>query len=288
MFNKIGIVGPGLIGGSIGKFYKAKGKDVVCFGRNKDRLRIAKREGVCGDFSTDLSKAGGCGIVAVCTPVDVITQISKSVIPFMKKGAILIDTGSVKSEICRKVHPFAKRYGIEFVGCHPMAGSEKSGCINSRGDLFRGTNVLLTPVSGTGKGALKKVKKFWSDLGADCSVVRPDKHDEFAALTSHLPHVISFCFTEMFLSYLKKSKISPAFIAGSFKNMTRVSKSSPFSWNAIFKQNSPEINRHIKKFTGTLDNFKKNINDRRLLKKLNDIRNAYEGFENKTRKKNIR
>jgi len=288
MLKRIGIVGPGLIGGSIGKFYTSCGKEVICFGRNKNHLQLAKREGVCGEFSIDLSKVNGCGIVVVCTPVDVIVKISKRIIPFMKKGSILIDAGSVKEKICREIHPFAKKHGINFVGCHPMAGSEKSGCINSSDDLFRETNVLLTPGAGTGKDVLKKVKKFWNDLGAYCFIIQPEKHDEVAALTSHLPHVISFCFMEVFLGYLKKNKISPAFIAGSFKSLTRISKSSPVLWNAVFRQNETEIIKHIKKFVVELNNLKKNINGRKLLKTLTDIRNAYEGFENKARKKNIR
>jgi len=201
MFKKIGIIGPGLIGGSIGKFYTGRG-------RNRNHLQLAKREGACGSVSVDLSKVSNCDIVAVCAPVDVIVEISKRVIPFMKRGSILIDAGSVKSEICRKVGPFAKRYGINFVGCHPMAGSEKSGCINSRKDLFRGTNVLLTPAKGTKKRVLDDVKKFWRATGAECFIVSPAGHDEFIALTSHLPHVISFCFTEMFLRAAREEKKS--------------------------------------------------------------------------------
>lgn len=276
----LGIVGAGLLGASIGKFYSKK-TNVICFGRNAKHLRYAKKVGSCESFSTDYRTIKKCDFVVLATPVDVILKLGEKIIPLMKKNAILIDVGSVKEKICEKLHPLCQRHGIKFVGCHPMAGSEKSGCMWSRENLFEKTNVLITPVTGTNRNAVKKVKNFWRRLGATCFEITPARHDKFVALTSHLPHIISFSFARQFLKFASKNRQTGKFVAGSFRDLTRTVKSNPFLWASIFNQNKENIKKHIRTFLKSVRWIEKNLSDSKLEKILGEIKNSYEKFENK-------
>ncbi|MCD6412923.1 MAG: prephenate dehydrogenase [Elusimicrobia bacterium] len=283
----LGIVGAGLLGASIGRFYSDK-TNVICFGRNANHLRQAKKLAACRSFSTDYRAIKNCDFVVLATPVDVIIKLAGKIVPLMKKDAILTDVGSVKGEICRKIHPLCARYGIKFVGSHPMAGSEKSGCRWSRADLFKKTTVLITPLAGTDKNAVEKVKKFWRRLKANCVLVSPEKHDEFVAITSHLPHIISFSFAGQFLKFASKNRNIDKFTAGSFADLTRTAKSNPYLWSAIFRQNKKNIQKHLQAFLKAVSVLGRNINSKKLEKILKNIKVSYEKFENQKSKSRFR
>ncbi|PIU18711.1 MAG: hypothetical protein COT16_01350 [Elusimicrobia bacterium CG08_land_8_20_14_0_20_44_26] len=278
---KIGIVGAGLIGASLAKKLTSSGFEVICVGRNRKHLLKARTLGVCSEISTDLSDLSRCDIVVVSTPVDVIIEISKKIIPLMKKGAVITDVGSVKSNICARLSVFAKKCGVSFVGAHPMAGSEKSGCENARSDLFEKSSVFITPVKETNRNALKVVAEMWEKTGASCLITRPARHDRFAAVASHLPHLISFCFMEMFLDFEKKNGKAKEAAAGSFRDITRVAKSSPAVWNAIFKENRAFLSKNVKVFINKLENMMECLKSRKLTGRLNKIKTGYEKIENK-------
>ncbi|MCD6311416.1 MAG: prephenate dehydrogenase [Elusimicrobia bacterium] len=287
--DKIGVVGAGLIGGSIAALLTKKKKQVICFGRNPARLKKAVKAGICAEATTDFSRAGECGVIFLCTPVDTIIELGKKIIPFMRKGAVLTDAGSVKSKICASLAPAAKKRGVFFAGAHPMAGSEKSGFENARADLFQGTVVFI----GTGKHssprARKVIEEFWKSAGAKCVSIEPRKHDEFVSMTSHLPHLISFCFADCFFRFEKKHPSSGAAAAGSFKSITRIAKSSPVLWSGVFSQNSKNVIKQARDFRKCLDSMILSLEKKSSpLAALKKITGNYEKFENKTSEKNKR
>ncbi|MEA2081972.1 MAG: prephenate dehydrogenase [Elusimicrobiota bacterium] len=287
--DKIGVVGAGLIGGSIAELLTKKKKQVICFGRNTARLKKAVRLGICAESTTDLSRAGECGLIFLCTPVDTIIKLGKKIIPFMKKGAVITDVGSVKKEICASLAPLAKKRGVLFSGAHPMAGSEKTGFENARSDLFKGTVVFTAKGKNSSPRARKAVEKFWKSAGAECMGIEPQKHDEFVSVTSHLPHLISFCFADCFFRFEKKHPSAGDAAAGSFKSITRIAKSSPVLWSGVFSQNRKNIIKQACDFRKRLDAMILSLGKKSSpLKALKKISENYEKFENKTGKKNKR
>jgi len=273
---KLGIIGAGLIGASIGRFYRKK-YQVLCIGRNTKKLLFAKKLGCCDEFSIDLKRVSECDLVVIATPVDTIVPIAKRVLPHMKKNAILIDVGSVKGEICKKITPFAGKYGVNFVGCHPMAGSERSGAKFSRKDLFKGTTTIITPEKKTKKDVILKVKNFWKKLGARCVFENPQKHDMILAFTSHLPHLISYSYSQAFLKKFGKDRNVRNFTAGSFTDMTRVAKSSPDVWSAIFKMNKNNLDKVLSDFQKQIEKISKEKSPE-LKNTLKKIKNEIEKF----------
>ncbi len=286
---KIGVVGAGLIGGSIAALATKKKKQVICFGRNTARLKKAVKLGICAEATSDLARVGECGIVFLATPVDTIIDLGRKIIPFMRKGAVLSDVGSVKSEICRSLFPAAKKRGILFAGAHPMAGGEKTGFENAHADLFKNTNVFIAGGENSSPHARKVIGKFWKSAGAKCISIEPGKHDEFTSITSHLPHLISFCFAEYFFRFEKTHPSVSDAAAGSFKSITRIAKSSPVLWSEVFSQNRKNVLRHSRDFRKCLDTMISAIEKKSsALNTLEKISKNYEKYENKTSRKNKR
>ncbi|MBA3052278.1 prephenate dehydrogenase [bacterium] len=287
--DKIGVVGAGLIGGSIAAYALEKKKEVICFGRNPSRLKKALRSGICSEVSTDLSRAGECDIIFLSTPVDTIIELGKKIIPFMKKGALLTDVGSVKRQICASLFPAAKKRGVSFCGAHPMAGSEKTGFENARSDLFKGTVVFIAKGKNSSAQGGKILQRFWAGAGAECVSIDPEKHDAFTSVTSHLPHLIAFCFAESFCRFEKKHPSVRDAAAGSFESITRIAKSSPALWSAVFAQNRKALILRARDFRKSLDamilSIEKKTSPLRTLKK---ISGNYEKSDNQAGKKNKR
>jgi len=286
---KIGVVGAGLIGGSIAAHAVKKKKEVICFGRNPARLKKALCSGICTEVTTDLARAGECSIIFLSTPVDTIIGLGKKIIPFMSKGAVLTDVGSVKAEICASLFPEAKKRDILFCGAHPMAGSEKTGFENASADLFRDTVVFVAKGGNSSSRGGKIVREFWTGAGAECVGIEPEKHDEFASLTSHLPHLIAFSFAESFCRFEKKHRSVRDAAAGSFENITRIAASSPFLWSAVFAQNRKNIIRRAKDFRKSLDAMILSLEKKEsTLNTLKRINRSYESYADQACKKNKR
>jgi prephenate dehydrogenase len=277
MQDKIGVVGAGLIGGSIAAHAFRKGKKVICFGRNPLRLKKALRAGICGEVSTDLSRAGECGMVFLATPVDSIIDLGRKIIPFMKKGSCLTDVGSVKAEICAELFPAAKKRGVLFCGTHPMAGSEKTGFENASPDLFRGSVVFIAKGRNSSARGAELVEKFWKSAGARCVRIEPPEHDALTSAASHLPHLIAFCFAEFFSRFEKKHPGARRACAGSFESVTRTAASSPLLWSAVFAQNRKNLLRHARDFRKSLDRMILTLEKKRsALKNIEKIKRDFE------------
>lgn len=255
LFNKITIIGVGLIGGSVGlaaKKRKVAGEVAGVF-RHASTMRTAKKAKAVDCATMDMLDAvKDADLVVVATPVSTIPCIVRKIAPCMKKGAIITDAGSAKSFVVKEATMgLPKR--IRFVGSHPMAGSEKTGVASASADLFKGATSIVTKTKSTDKAALLKVKKFWESLGSKVIIMDPDEHDRAVALVSHLPHVIA-----QELCLLQDNK-SIACAAGGFKDTTRIAASDPVMWLDIFQANKKEVARAIDDIIGSLNNFKKAV-----------------------------
>ena len=238
-FNKIAIIGVGLIGGSIGLAIKNKrvaGAVIGVFRRKSTLKKALKYKAV--DKAT-MSIADGvkdADLVIVASPVHSIPKIIKESAKYAKRGAILTDAGSTKEWIVNLVEKsLSKSRKVHFVGAHPMAGSEHAGVEFARADLFKKAPCIITKTAGTDKVSLNRIIKFWSTLGAKVKVMSPASHDRSVSLISHLPHIVAFGLA----GSVPVKELQYA--AEGFKDTTRVASSDPELWADIFLTNKKEI-----------------------------------------------
>jgi prephenate dehydrogenase len=255
LFKKICIVGVGLIGGSIGLAARKRGlaREVVGIVRRPAAGREALKRGCVGRVARALEEGvRGADLVVLCLPVGVIPDAISRVSRAAEKNARVIDVGSTKKEIARAGK---KHLGNRFVGCHPMAGSEKTGVGHADACLFEGANCFLTSDDA-------RVAALWRALGARPLRVSPELHDAWVAKLSHLPHLLAFALLRLFekghpdLIVQSAGHLNP-----SFKPLVRLAKSDPELWEGILASNRGEV---LKALSG----FRKNLEElERALKK---------------------
>ncbi len=258
-FQKAVIVGPGLIGGSIGIFLR-KNKialSVVGVARHKNTLSKALKKGAIDKAQTDLKKAvADADIVLIATPVRALKKIICEIKNSLNPGCIVFDVGSTKREIMLDAQKTLPAH-VYFVGCHPMAGSEKAGVEFARADFFKGSVCFITKTKKTEKTALLKVRELWKRLGARCVEINPSEHDKIVASVSHLPHLISAALVNTVpVKHLK-------FAATGFKDTTRIAAGGVEVWHDIILSNRKAILQQIEKFEAVLKKLKESIVSKR-------------------------
>lgn len=257
MFNKICIIGVGLIGGSIARAARQQGlsKTIVGFGREDDlpNLQTAKELGVIDDYSSNIAEVvryADCIIIA--TPVGAIESVIALLKPYWDENAIYSDVGSTKVNVINAVQHVLGRMPGNFVPAHPIAGAEQSGVEAAVDDLFISKRSIITPDPHTRREALVTITKFWQRLGAKVTLMPPDHHDAVFAATSHLPHIVAFALVDMLGHKDEQSEIFK-FAAGGFKDFTRIASSDPTMWLDICAANKDEIIPLIQQFKAELD-----------------------------------
>ncbi|MDR3112871.1 MAG: prephenate dehydrogenase/arogenate dehydrogenase family protein [Endomicrobium sp.] len=263
----IAIIGLGQVGGSLGKALKLKfGKYfVVGIDKNPLVLKTAKKIKAADIVSSSLLAAKDSDIAVICTPVDAISAVYKALSKTIKPGAIITDAGSVKWQI-ETQNQKLKAKTRSFIGAHPMAGTEKNGIEAARADMYKEAKVVITNTDKRLLKQQKRVEALWKDAGGAIVKMPPKKHDELAALTSHLPHIIAFALNKIYKQTQAKNKNVNFLTAGSFKSMTRVAVSSADMWAPIFQMNSKNIEKYLKEFIKELQVFEKNLNKKNNLK----------------------
>lgn len=247
-FGTVAIVGVGLIGGSIGLALKSRGmaRSVIGVGRSQSRLDEASRRGIIDEPIADLSQAARrADFLIFCTPVDRIVAGVREAAGACRPGTLITDAGSVKCPICRELEREIGS-GTQFVGAHPLAGSEKQGFEFADARLFENRVCVVTPVAGTARGALERVSAFWQGLGALLVEMSPEKHDRALAETSHLPHLIAAALA----GTLQEANRSLA--ASGFRDTTRIASGDPELWAAIFLANRDELLASLSRFDHSL------------------------------------
>jgi len=266
MFNRITIIGLGLIGGSLALAIKEKNlaKEVAGVSRRKSTVDFAIKKKIV-DFATVNLKDGvkGSDLVIITAPVFKIVDIAKTLEPFLKDGAILTDAGSTKKYIVKNIESFTRK-SLNFVGSHPITGSEKSGIKYADRDLFKGAYCVITATKNI--KALSKVKNFWASLGMKVVVMPADAHDRLLSKISHLPHAVAASL----VNAVGRNGLDLA--AGGFKDTTRVASGEPELWKDIFLTNRENLIKDINVFKKELLKIGaalKNNNNRNLLRLLN-------------------
>jgi prephenate dehydrogenase len=258
MLDRIVIVGPGLIGGSLGLAVREKklAARIVGVGRREESLARALELRAVDEISLDLESAvEDADLVVLATGVEAIPQQAAAILPRMKKGAVITDVGSAKAAICRSVEEafsVSKAAGrARFVGGHPMAGSEQRGVGHARADLFRGALCILTPTPATDPGGagLKIVRDLWKAVGCRMHEMPPEAHDHLIAQISHLPHLAAACLVNA------ASDEALDLAAGGFMDTTRVASSDPALWVAICLANRDALLAALSSLGGRLNDI---------------------------------
>ncbi len=262
---KIGIVGLGLIGGSLAKAYKFS-KKVTVYGTdvNPSVTQIA----LLSEFIDDNldGKLGECDFVFLAVNADATVEYVKTHATEFAKDSIVIDCCGVKSSICSPCFEIAEKNGFHFVGGHPMAGTQYSGLKYSNQDMFRGQNMVLVPKRDEDVSLLQKIKDVLSIAGfGSVSVTTAEKHDQIIAFTSQLAHVVSNAYVKS-----PNATVHKGFSAGSYKDLTRVAWLNEDMWAKLFLDNAKNISFEIRHLIEELEKYDKAItaNDYNALKNL--------------------
>ncbi|MCF7907973.1 MAG: prephenate dehydrogenase [Candidatus Omnitrophica bacterium] len=261
---KIAIIGVGFMGGSLALALKKKlpYAKIWGFARSQKSFNKLKRLSLLDRVEKDLAKlVVDSDLVVFALPVKVICSYFKKVSPFLKEGATVIDLGSTKQLVEKSAKMNLPR-SIDFIACHPLAGSEKSGAEFSHENLYQGSVCLIT--SSPKAKAAKSVKNFWQKLGCRVVFISASQHDKVLSGISHLPHLISFSLSELISEdYLK-------FSTNSFKDLTRIANSPALVWADIFISNSDNIVRDLKGYIKILKKYQALLKkgDRELIVKL--------------------
>lgn len=255
---ELGFVGFGLIGGSIARSLKKQNEDVsvhVYSRRKNPALDEGMAEGIIDSIWYEIDERfSTCDIIFLCAPVLKNTDYLSVLKPLLKPGCILTDVGSVKGNICKK----AAELGLsrQFIGGHPMAGSEKTGFENSTDILLENAYYLLTPFEETPLENLSLLKELVAKTGANCVVLSPSEHDKITAAISHVPHIIAVSLVNMVRTSDNEEQNMKAFAAGGFKDITRIASSSPQMWQDICLANSESIDYFLSHFEKQIEDFR--------------------------------
>lgn len=224
-----GVIGLGLIGGSVAVAMKDAGYRVCGVDTDPEREADAMANGIIDTVGLHRS----CELTVVATPVDAI--VSSVELALAETNGWVTDTGSVKQDIAAQVE------SARFVPGHPMAGSEQTGLAGARGTLFRGAAWVLTPTENTGDDAFGYVQQWVSSLGADTVTLEPGRHDRMVATVSHVPHLAAAALMNVADEHAEEHSALLRLAAGGFRDMTRIAAGSPDIWPPICLQNRSAI-----------------------------------------------
>lgn len=252
---KITIIGVGLIGGSIGIGVREKklAKEVVGVVHRPESIEECLKKGAVDKATLDVKDGvKDADMVILSTPISRMEPIAKEVSGNIKKDAIVIDIASVKEKLVYKLENIL---GKNYVGTHPMTGSEQKGVAGARLGLFNDAVCIITPTANTRPKFLKTVREFWKELGSRVVVLSPEEHDRLVSFTSHLPHLLAASLVNI-LSIEPKAMDT---IGPGFRDSTRIAKSQPAMWQEICEWNREDILSSIDKFQSELSALKKLI-----------------------------
>ena len=252
---RIGIVGLGLIGGSIAKAYKRR-ENISVFGIDRDPsiTEFARMAEAIDEQLTPQNMTSCDAILLATYPIGVIDWVKEHA-EQMPKDMLIIDCSGTKETICNTLFPIAKKHGFTFVGGHPMAGTHQSGFKYSREDLFDGAPMVIVPPTFDDIRLLDRVKTVLAPIGfGDFSYTTSKIHDELIAFTSQMPHLISNGFIKS-----ETAKRHKGYSAGSYKDLTRVAWLNPAMWAELFLENKDHLLEEIEIFITAMNAYKEAI-----------------------------
>jgi len=255
MFERVALIGLGLIGSSLSHAMRHKGlaRSIVGHAQSEKTRDTALRLGlVTSVYASAAEAARDADLIILCVPVGACGELARDMASAMKAGAILTDVGSVKGAVVRDVGPFVPR-GVHFIPGHPIAGTEQSGPESGFAELFDGRWCVLTPPPGADEAAVRKLAAFWQACGSHVEVMDAQHHDLVLAITSHVPHLIAYNIvnTARHLEQVTDTEVIK-FSAGGFRDFTRIAASDPVMWRDVFLNNKEAVLEMLGRFSEDL------------------------------------
>jgi len=256
-WNKISLIGMGLMGGSLALAVK-QGRlalEIHAFVRRSASVTEATKLAMADVITQDLKEAvHEADLVVLCTPLSQMRALTEQMRPYLKPGAIVTDVGSVKGSVVQELEPIVHAAQAHFVGSHPMAGSEKTGLAAARADLFHNAVCLVTPGAYASAAAVVAVQDFWKAVGGCPIRMTPELHDDLVSRSSHLPHVVAAELANYVLSPAHP-KEQALVCANGFRDTTRIAAGSAEMWRDIALANRKNLARVLGVFIEDLQEF---------------------------------
>ncbi len=240
-FSKIAILGPGLLGGSIGLACREAGSQVAFWGRREERLTLVKDAGF--HASTDLKEViQDAQLIILAIPVPHMAEMAKQLVCAGLSAAQLVtDVGSVKQAVVEAVQPILGMKGFRFIGSHPMAGSEQQGFQAAKAEILKEATCIITTDSHAEEEDCERLSEFWQGLGMGVSRLTPKEHDEMISRVSHVPHILASVCAHV---ALPKEEYG-GFSGGGLRDTSRVASGDAELWSGIISENAEEISAHL-------------------------------------------
>jgi prephenate dehydrogenase len=257
-WQKVTLVGVGLLGGSLGLALRKRGlaAEVCGYVRRESSIAECVEVGAVHRGTTDLSDAiGGADLIVLCTPLLRMGELALQIAPRIRKGALVTDVGSVKGAIVSELEPIFVPKGATFVGSHPMAGSEKTGVSAARADLFLNAACVVTPSKDSVNQKVEETEALWREVGGRVIRLDPETHDLLVSRSSHLPHVLAAQLAMFVLNPANPAE-QGKLCANGFRDSTRIAAGSPEMWRDIAVMNRAHLLDAIGRFATGLEEFR--------------------------------
>ena len=260
-FDKVALIGLGLLGGSIGLAMRERLPEIETVGYDGDPdVRVRARERKLANVIADdpAEAVRGADLVILCVPVGAMRAAALAVAPGLSPDAIVSDVGSSKERVGRALAEALPRHTV--IPAHPVAGTERSGPDAGFAELFRGRWCILTPPDDAGSTQIERLAEFWRALGSTVEVMDAAHHDRVLAVTSHIPHLIAYTIvgTASDLEEVTRSEVIK-YSAGGFRDFTRIAASDPTMWRDVFLHNRPAVLEMMTRFQADLDAMRRAI-----------------------------
>ena len=245
------IIGLGLIGGSVAKRLSKNSFEVLAIEKNKSHLNYAKESKVIIGGLEKIDSTKKLFVIVALPPKILFSNFDKY-LDLFHKADFITDCTSVKGSLLNKISK--NNLESKFILSHPIAGSEKSGFLNSNEDLFREKISIISKHKGLASSTLQKCKELWFELGSKTHNLDPKLHDKVFSLTSHLPHVVAFSLISLFSK--RKTSEYKKYIGGGLKDFTRIAESDPMMWENIFSLNKNNLLKDISELEKEINKIK--------------------------------
>ncbi len=255
LFERVALIGVGLIGSSLARVLRREGltRHIAGCVRSEASRAICLELGLADSMHDGPGAAAeGADLIVLCTPLGTYQDLARKMAPHLRPGAILTDVGSVKQAVIRDLGPHVPE-GVHLVPGHPIAGTEHSGPEAGFAELFEGRWCILTPPPGTDRGAVEKLAELWHRCGSTVDIMDAQHHDTVLAITSHLPHLIAYTIVGTANDVADDMRAEVAkYSAGGFRDFTRIAASDPIFWRDVFLNNRDAVLESLQRFTEDL------------------------------------